>query len=166
MEDELHRFKDQDTIGDFGHFCDELTARYASKYHIMICESFLELVYCDRDSFLVLFKIRISHNFLLQCFRQGAKVFVRDLLGFAHKLQYWSQLDEVNNRLKNYVPDFKKFIKLICDYLADVLSPDTCTSQQFNFVCEQLQLCVVSKNHSKYSSFITRVAVSTFLHGA
>ena len=91
MEDELHRFKGHDTVGDFEHFFDEFTVGYASNYHAMICESFVEFVPCDSDSFLVQLRICISRDFRLQCFCQGAKVFVRDLLGFTGQVRYGSK---------------------------------------------------------------------------
>lgn len=94
----------------------------------------------------IIFTITISRDMKVKAKISETIVSIRDLLGFQHKLQRWSQLEAIINRVKHAVPSPKMERDALISKLKRWADDDTT-----RFLLEQLELTSAPPRSRRYS---------------
>ena len=98
----------------------------------------------------------------VSAFHYTTRVSITDLLGFQYKLERWSQLENIINRVKNSSVSVASEVKDFVLRIEDV--DDTDQSENLSFLLEQLPLMVTPSHGRRYSSRTMNVAMNLYLN--
>lgn len=110
------------------------------------------------------FCISITPNFRVTAFRRNTAVAIRDLLGMQWKLEKWSQLRAILDRVMNYQLSSKTEIKASVKELQSKLEISDDNSSCYDFLLEQLVLKVTEEHGRHYSAKTMLIATELFLN--
>ena len=114
------------------------------------------------DPWNIHWSISIHSNFSIVAMVGKSKVSIRDILGYQHKLQRWSQLDNIIARLRN--SDIDPILAL-SDTLADTARSlkNYVTDEKINFLLDQIIMLHISPNGRRHTIQIIIQAIRFFL---
>jgi hypothetical protein len=94
----------------------------------------------------VIFSISISRKLKVKAKRSSTLVSVRNILGFQHTLERWSQLEAIINRVKQATPSLRSECQ---DLISRIRA--NCADQTTEFLLQQLELSQTSPHARHYS---------------
>lgn len=166
IPDELEQFNKADKIDNFQALVDGLDRFLSSnsvKFHVLMNKDFVHLTSFSDENYLhVMYSVRITLDLGVSGYHYNTQVSVRDLLGFQCKLERWSQLENVINRIKNGTLGLSTEIKEIVKILERIL--DYCDNDTMWFLLEQLLLQTTSSHRRRYSAKAMNTAISLYLN--
>ena len=118
---------------------------------------------CDIDDNIppsVKFSLSITENMQVKAYTHHSNIYIFDILGFAHQLHRWSQLQEIINRAKNTLPCIDE---AIVHMISEINSLYAEQSDSITFLLDQLKLAITQSRGRRYSSHLIHHAVSIFL---
>ena len=129
LPDEISAFEESDKIPNMNALTAELKLRYLSLgFHLIEQDCQLTLVKFSENIRSIYCSVTIKSDFSVFAFHRNTDVYLRDLLGFQCKLERWSQLDNIINRVKQQELDIIKEATAALEYLRELLD-----SSEFNF---------------------------------
>ena len=114
-KDQMDQFNKEDLILSWANFCEHLESKdyiLLNQVHLKRTEEqviiFTMNIKCNNRDL----KIVISDTFLIEAYKFGSKLCVRNLLGFQPTLKRWSQLQNISIRILETPQHHEKMMKL------------------------------------------------------
>ena len=113
------------------------------------------------------YSVIIYENFKVECYKSGYCVPVRDLLGFSAKLELFSQLTNIIDRMHNFELSVVDIANVFGSNLENLI--DSCDDKELThkvlFLAEQLKLVNTTKTGNRYCTTPVsfRTAISLYL---
>ena len=112
-------------------------------------ENFMTII--KIENLTVEFSVVIDSIFTVKAQRRHLKVDVRNLLGFHFKLERYSQLSAVIDRLKNTEISASTELKHHVQELQNICKPENCEIENVPFLLRQLELSLINPRGRRYS---------------
>ena len=166
IPDELGAFNENDKINNFEKCVSGISdflRTVPGEYHCLQSSTYVHIVSFNDSMFLQpKISIRIESRMAVSAFHYTTRVSITDLLGFQYKLERWSQLENIINRVKNSSVSVASEVKDFVLRIEDV--DDTDQSENLSFLLEQLSLMVTPSHGRRYSSRTMNVAMNLYLN--
>ena len=157
LSDELFEFNQIDKIHDFKSFKQGLILR---NYPIdIILKDDYVIILSITDCLDINFVIKVSSDFSITAKKSNSCITIlRTMLGFQHRLERWSQLDNVMSFLKNYDCDF---ITQFSSFIETINITDL--NEETKILLDLVKLAETEPNGRRYNASIIMKSLTLYV---